>query len=224
MYWFVIYTARLRTRARVKAPHVGPPDSGSWFKCPAPVVEPGNPLARYTTVLAERGWRELCEELGLDLERACREGSRCQVCEAGSLPAIAVELTARPRRKGEATDLEAGLCVAPLPESDAERERARSLFAEVAFNVGGSDAELRCPDCASPELRWLGGSDPSEQMCCGNCGARLAREAAFLCLGDCEEILAAAPSPALVATVAASVHQLRALRRLHGPHREGGAT
>ena len=236
MYWFVIYAARSRTRARVKVSHVGPPGRGSWLECPYPALageEPASSARRYTAILAEREWAVFCEELGLDLEQACLEEGRCTVCEAGPLPvlfveqepvelpgieavthdmrnciagplaAIALELPGTRGGQGAATGLEAGLCVAPLPESDAEREQVRSLFATVAFNVGGADAELRCPDCASPELRWLGGPDLEGQMGCGNCGARLARESAFLRLGDCEEILATAPPSAIAAAAAA---------------------
>ena len=232
MYWFVIYAASSRTRARVKDPHAGPPEVGSWLSCAPPAPAPRS-IARYTAILAEGEWRELCVQLGLDFEQACREDGRCTVCEAGPLPvpfldrqpvelshieattldkrkcvagplaAIALELAGPSAMSGAATDREIGLCVAPLPESDAERERVHSLFSAVAFNVGGADAELRCPECASPELRWLGGRDIEEQMGCGNCGARLARESAFLRLGDCEGILAAAPAPSIAA--AASV-------------------
>jgi hypothetical protein len=232
MYWFVIYAARSRTRARVSEPHAGPPECCSWFRCPAPPQGRGQPLARYTAILAESGWRKLCEELDLDLERACLEEGRAHVCEAGPLPAlfvekqpaelpgitaavldvrecvvgpmaaIALELPDESAPAGAATEREVGICVAPLAESDAERERVRSLFAAVAFNVGGAAAELRCPDCASPELHWLGGTDLSQQMGCGNCGARLPRESAFLRLGDCEGILATAPQPAIAASSA----------------------
>jgi hypothetical protein len=232
MYWFVIFAVRPHTGARPRAPRVGPPQSGSWLECPYPSPASEEPARRYTTILTERGWAELCKELGLDFEQVCREEGRSQVCEAGPLPAlsvdqqpadlpgitavapdvrecvvgplaaIALELATPTARRGAATDLEVGLCVAPLPEKDAERKRIDSLFAAVAFNVGGFDAELRCPDCSSPELRWLSGPNLEEQMGCGNCGTRLARESAFLRLGDCEEILATAPPPAL-ATAAA---------------------
>ena len=232
MYWFVIYATRSRTRARVSESHTGPPECCSWLRCPAPRLGRGQPPARYTAILAESGWRELCEELDLDLERACLEEGRAQVCEAGPLPtlfveqqpaelpgitaavldmrecvvgpmaAIALELPDASASSGAATECEVGICVAPLAESDVEHERVRSLFAAVAFNVGGADAELRCPDCASPELHWRGGTDLSEQMGCGNCGARLARESAFLRLGDCEGILATAPRPAIAAAAA----------------------
>ena len=230
MYWFVIYAERARTRARVKAPHAGPPALGRWLSCASPAPR-ARSIARYTAILAEREWRGLCEVLGLDLERLCCEEGRSTVCEAGPLPvlscerqpaeltgieattldgrkcvagplaAIALDL-ACPSTSGSATQRQVGLCVAPLPETDAERQRVASLFAAVAFNVGGVDAELRCPDCASPELRWLGGADVEEQMGCGNCGARLARESAFLRLGDCEAILATAP-PTAIAAIAA---------------------
>jgi hypothetical protein len=231
MYYFVIYAARSRTRARVRDPLVGPPEVGSWLSCGSPMPA-GRPIARYTAILAEGEWAELCDEQGLDLEQTCREEGRCTVCEVGPLPAlfvdrqpvelpgitavthdmrkcvagplvaIGLELPGSPGTRGAATGLEVGLCVAPLPENDAEREQVRSLFAMVAFNVGGADAELRCPDCASPELRWLGGSEIEEQMGCGNCGARLAREAAFLRLGDCEGVLAAASPPRLAVAAA----------------------
>lgn len=231
MYWFVIYAARSRTRARVTDPLVGPPGIGSWLSC-SPPAPAARSIARYTAILAEGEWQQLCEELGLDLERACREEERCTVCEAGPLPvlfggrqpvelagieaithdmrkcvagplaAIALELEGTSATLGSAIEHEVGLCVAPLPEGGAEPERVHSLFAAVAFNVGGADAELRCPDCASPELRWLGGPELSEQMGCGNCGARLARESAFLRLGDCEGILATAPGPAIAAIAA----------------------
>jgi hypothetical protein len=236
MYWFVIYAARSQTRARSEAPHVGPPQSGSWLECPYPSPageEPTSPTRRYTALLGNQEWAELCEELGLDLEKACREEGRCGVCEAGPLPAvhvveeqppqlrgsnffvrdsqecvvgplaaIALELPDTPCSQGAATGLQAGLCVVPMHETGAEREQVRSLFAMVAFDVGGAEAELRCPDCASPELRWLGGPVIEEQMGCGNCGARLARESAFLRLGDCEGILATAPPPGLAAAAA----------------------
>jgi len=231
MYWFVIYAARSRTRARVTDPLVCPPGVGSWLSC-APPTSATRSIARYTAILAEGEWQELCEELGLDLEQACREKERCTACEAGPLPvlfggrepvelpgieattldmrkcvagplaAIALELAGPSATSGSATECEVGLCVAPLAKSDAERQRVHSLFAAVAFNVGGGDAELRCPDCASPELRWLGGPEISEQMGCGNCGARLARESAFLRLGDYEGILATAPQPAIAAAAA----------------------
>jgi hypothetical protein len=236
MYWFVIYAARSQTRARSEAPHVGPPGCGSWLECPYPAPtgeEPEPPARRYTALLGDPQWAELCEELGLDLEKACREEDRCGVCEAGPLPAvhvveeqppqlqgssfvvldsqecvvgpvtaIALELPGAPCSQGAATVLQAGLCVAPMHETDAEREQLRSLFAMVAFDVGGAEAELRCPDCTSPELRWLGGPVIEEQMGCGNCGARLARESAFLRLGDCEGILATSPPPGLAAVAA----------------------
>lgn len=231
MYWFVIYAARSRTRARVKAPLVGPPESGSWLSC-APPAPMAHSNARYTAILAEREWHELCEELGLDLEQACHDEERCTVREVGPLPVLfgerqpvelpGIEATARNMRKcvagplaaialalvgpsataGSAIECEVGLCVAPLAKTGAERERVRQLFAAVAFNVGGADAELRCPDCASPELRWLGEPEITEQMGCDNCGARLARESAFLRLGHCEEILATAPQPAVAAAAA----------------------
>jgi hypothetical protein len=231
MYWFVIYAARSQTRARIEAPPVGPPGCGSWLSCGSPVAGDRS-IARYTAILAGQEWIDLCEELGLDLARACREEGRCSVCEAGSLPvlfferepvelpgieglthdtrkclagplaAIALELPGPPGSRGAATDLQRGLCVAPLPTSDAEREQVRSLFATVAFNVGGAEAELRCPDCASPELHWLGGPEIEEQMGCGNCRARLRRESAFLCLGDCEGILATATPPGLAVAAA----------------------
>jgi hypothetical protein len=234
MYWFVIYAVRSRTRARVKDPHTGPPETGSWLRC-APPRPAARSIARYTAILAEGEWQVLCEELGLDLEQACREEERCTVCKAGPLPvlfdgrqplelpgieptsldmrkcvagplaAIALELSGPAATSGAATECEIGLCVAPLAKSDAERERVDSLFAAVAFNVGGADAELRCPDCASPELQWLGGSEIAEQMGCGNCGARLARESAFLRLGDCEGILATATRPAMAAAAAVPV-------------------
>lgn len=236
MYWFVIYAARSQTRARSEPPHVGPPQSGSWLECPyaAPTGErPAFPARRYTALLGDQEWAELCEELGLDLEKACREEGRCAVCEAGPLPAvhvveeqppqlrgssffvrdsqecvvgpiaaIALELPDAPCSPGAATGRQAGLCVAPMHETDAEREQVRSLFAMVAFDVGGAEAELRCPDCASPELRWRGGPEVEEQMGCGNCGARLARSSAFLRLGECEGILATAPPLGLAAAAA----------------------
>ncbi len=230
MYWFVIYAARSRTRARVKDPLVGPPEVGGWLSCGSSLPAERS-IGRYTAILAEREWAELCEELGLDLKQACREEGRCTVCEAGPLPVlfvdqqpvelpgitavthdmrkcvagplatIALELPGLAGARGAARR-EVGLCVAPLPESDGERERVCSLFAMVAFDVGGTEAELRCPNCASPELRWLGGSDIEEQMGCGNCGARLAREAAFLRLGYCEGILATASPPGLAVAAA----------------------
>jgi hypothetical protein len=231
MYWFVIYAARSQTGARVADPLVGPPGVGSWLSC-APPTPATRSIARYTAVLAEGEWQELCEELGLDLEQACREEERCTVCEAGPLPvlfgagqpvelpgiegttldmrkcvagplaAIALELESRSATSGPVTECEVGLCVAPLAKSDSDRVRVHSLFAAVAFNVGGADAELRCPDCASPELHWLGGPEIAEQMGCANCGARLARESAFLRLGDCERILATATRPAIAAAAA----------------------
>ncbi len=231
MYWFVICAVRSRTRARVEDPHTGPPETGNWLTC-APPTPAARSIARYTAILAESEWRALCEELALDLEQACREEGRASVCEAGPLPvlfgegqpvelagieasaldmrncvagpmaAIALELPGPAARSGSATDREVGLCVAPLPETGAERDRVHSLFAAAAFNVGGADAELRCPDCASPELHWLGGPEITEQMGCANCGARLARESAFLRLGDCEGILAAASRPAIAAATA----------------------
>lgn len=230
MYWFVIYAVRSRTRARVKDPYAGPPGTGSWLSC-APAAA-ARSTARHTAILTASEWRALCAELGLDLERACREEGRASVCEAGPLPsvfvgesvpelpgleavvldirecvvgplaAIALELPGLSSTTGSATDREVGLCVAPLPETDAERERVHSLFAAVAFNVGGADAELRCPDCASPDLRWLGGPEIAQQMGCGNCGARFARESAFLRLGDCEAVLATASRPAIAAIAA----------------------
>jgi len=236
MYWFVIYAARSQTRARSEAPHVGPPQCGSWLHCPYPAStaeRSATSARRYTALLGDPQWAELCEELGLDLEQASREEGRCAVCEAGPLPAvsvveehppqlrgssfvvlasqecvvgpvaaIALELPSPAGSQGAATGLQAGLCVAPMHETDAELEQLRSLFATVAFNVGGVDAELRCPDCASPELHWVGGPVIEEQMACGNCGARLPREAAFLRLGDCEAILATAPPPAIAAAAA----------------------
>jgi hypothetical protein len=235
MYWFVIYAARSQTRARSEAPHVDLPGCGSWLECPYPAPAGKGPVSspsRYTALLADTQWTELCEELALDLDSACLEEGRCGVCEAGPLPAvfveetvpdlpgidavvldmrecvvgpvaaIALELPGPPGRQGAATGTEVGLCVAPLPESEAEREQVRSLFATVAFNVGGADAELRCPDCASPELRWLGGPVIEQQMGCDNCGARLPRASALLRVGDCEEILASAPSPGLAAAAA----------------------
>lgn len=235
MYWFVIYAARLRTRARVEAPLVGPPEVGSWLSCP-PAAAGDRRVSRYTAILGAGTWEDLCGELGLDLERVCRHEGRGALCEVGPLPAvfvdqqpvelpgltaavldmrecvvgplaaIALELPDPPESRGAATRLEVGLCVAPLPESDAERETVRSLFSAIAFNIGDADVELRCPDCASPELRWLGGTAVEEQMRCANCGARLRREAAFLRLCDCEEILASVPpSPILAAALAAGV-------------------
>lgn len=231
MYWFVIYAAHSRTRARVGAPMAGPPRVGAWLSCAA-APPATRSFARYSAILAEREWQELCEELGLDLERVCCDGERCTVCEAGPLPvlfsgrqpaelpgietttldlrkciagpmaAIALDLAGPSTRLGSAIEFDVGLCVTPLAESDAERERVHSLFSAAAFNVGGADAELRCPDCASPELHWLGGSDIAEQMGCGNCGARLARESAFLRLGDCEGILATAPRPSVAVAAA----------------------
>lgn len=231
MYWFVIYAVRSRTRARVKDPHVGPPEAASWLSC-APLSSAPRSIARYTAILAEGEWHQLCEEFGLNLEQACGAEGRASVCEAGPLPvlfgegrsvelegieasaldmgqcvagplpAIALELPGSLADSGSATEREVGLCVAPLPETGAERERVHPLFAAAAFNVGGADAELRCPDCASPELHWLGGPEIAGQMGCGNCGARLARESAFLRLGDCEGILATAPPPAIAAVAA----------------------
>jgi hypothetical protein len=227
MYWFVIYAARSRNRARVKAPLAGPPQIGSWLSCGSPRAGDRS-IARYTAILAEREWAELCDEQRLDFRQACREEGVCTVCEAGPLPvlfveqepaglpgiealtgdmrkcvagplaAIALEMPSSPGARGVASRLEVGLCVAPLSESDVETEQVRSLFAKVALNVGGAEAELHCPDCASPELRWLGGPVMEEQMGCGNCGARFSRAAAYLRLGDCEGIL----SPGLAAAAA----------------------
>lgn len=230
MYWFVVYAARSHTRARVADPLAGPPGVGSWLRCAPPTQAEGS-IARYRALLTEREWTELCGELGLNLEQACREEGRCAVCEAGPLPAmlppqtvqevpgldavgmnardcvvgpfaaIAIELPGAPCSPGSATSFDAGICVVPLPETDAERDQVRSLFAMVAFDIGGSETELRCPDCASPELQWLGGTDLSQQMGCCNCGARLARESAFLRLGDLG-IVASAPQPAIAAIAA----------------------
>jgi len=201
MFWFVIYATGVRSRARVQAPHAGPPRSGKWREWPlAPGAGmPGRSVRRYTALLEDPEWTELCEELGLDLEAACGDLQRCGFCELSALPGLALEVPGAPELLGAAVRVEGGLCVAPLPESDAERERVRSLFATAAFNVGRTDAELRCPDCASPELRWLGGAEREQQMACGNCGARLARESAFLRLGDLEAILATTPPPRLAA-------------------------
>lgn len=231
MYWFVIYAAGSRSRARADAVNVDPPGSASWLECASPAGRGSDPEAssvrRYTALLSDGEWTELCEEISLDLESACRDSQRCSVCEAGPLPVamlherpvqlpgmsaslvdiqegvvgplpvIALDLPGAPVTPGAAARLEVGLCVAPLPESEEEREHCRALYAAAAFNVGGEEAELRCPDCASPELRWLGGPDSEQQMGCGNCGARLPRESAFLRLGDCEAILTAERSPGL---------------------------
>jgi hypothetical protein len=159
-------------------------------------------VRRYTALLEDPEWTSLCEELAFDLESACSDPQRCSFCEISALPAFALEVPGAPMLLGAAVRLEVGVCVAPLPQSDAERERIRSLFAATAFAVGGTDAELRCPDCASPEVDWLGGVDCEQQMGCGNCGERWARESAFLRLGDCETILANAPPPALAAAAA----------------------
>lgn len=90
MYWFVVYAARSRTRARVKAPPVDPPEAGSWLSCPSAAVGDAT-VARYTAILGEGAWEDLCEELRLDLERVCRREGRGVLCEAGPLPALFVD-------------------------------------------------------------------------------------------------------------------------------------
>lgn len=45
------------------------------------------------------------------------------------------------------------------------------------------EMELRCPDCASPEVALIG---HGTRLGCGNCGAELAREEAFVSVADAE--------------------------------------
>jgi len=204
MYWYVIYAVRSRSRARMDGVHVEQPGGGRWMEYPSPA--PGGdpealPVRCFAALLTDVEWTEVCAELSLDLESACQDSGCSSVCEIGPLPVIALDLPSAPVLSAAAAQLEFGLCVAPLPESDGERERCRGLYDAAAFSVGGEEMELRCPDCAGPELSWLG-PDPEQQMVCGNCGARFPRQSAFLRLGDCEAILAAQRVPRLAAICA----------------------
>lgn len=52
--------------------------------------------------------------------------------------------------------------------------------------------ELRCPDCASPEVALI---DRGTRLECGNCGAEFVREEAFVSVADAEALAADSRSP-----------------------------
>ena len=196
MRWFVLYTMHFHPRARCREIDALKPASGAWqdvaYDGYAEKVDGEVPIyRRWSAQLSDEEWNAVCAEQLIDLESEDCEPTLGMLTRLGSLPAFALNFNPMDWNTGGVTDvLEAGMYVSPLPESDADLDRARQLLGHRVPGLAHREVELRCPDCASPEVEMLPEPSGEEDMRCGNCGARFEQGAAFLSVADCEALLA----------------------------------
>lgn len=198
MRWFVVYTVAFEPDVEDRDAERALPKAGNWLaiEC-GPVGGDGDGLPpnirRWATLLDNEEWTEVCRDLR-DRVPPLREPSMDLFAHLGILPCFSLGLDPM---GWEARDVhgvrEAGLWVSPLPQDPDDLEHAKELLDRVAWSVGDYEVELRCPDCCSPEVEWIEGLEPGQEMACGNCSARFARGSALLTVDECEGLLPGSP-------------------------------
>lgn len=196
MRWLVVYTVAFDPGIDAGKAERAIPKTGDWLAIECESVDGGGDartptLRRWVTLLNDEEWTEVGRELRVP---PSREPSMDSLAYLGVLPSFSPGLAPTGWQAHGAHGVrEAALWVSPLPQDTDDLDHAKELLARVAWNVGDYEVELRCPDCSSPDVEWMEGPEPGEQMACGNCSARFARGSALLTVDECESLLPRSP-------------------------------